>query len=138
MTAAVANGGTLVTPHVASAVVDGNGNVVRAIQPAGKQIPIDPEYLADIRAGMAASVDHGAGIAGQVPGLQVFGKTGTSQYYEYSEGGKTYQHAWFTGFATIKGQPVVVTVYYDRGVGGAKAAPTAANILKYFSDNVTP
>jgi len=31
---------------------------------------------------------------------------------------------------------VVVTVYFDIGVGGDKAAPTAAKILQYYFDNV--
>jgi len=31
---------------------------------------------------------------------------------------------------------VVVTVYFDIGVGGEKAAPVAAKILQYFMENV--
>ncbi len=49
MTAAVANGGTLVTPHIANRIVDAQGNVIREITPETTKVPVDPQHLADIR-----------------------------------------------------------------------------------------
>ena len=42
----------------------------------------------------------------------------------------------FTGFAPFNDPEVVVTVYFDLGVGGDKAAPVAGKIIKYFMENV--
>ena len=50
----------------------------------------------------------------------------------------TTERAWFTGFAPYDNPQVVDTVFYDLGVGGAKAAPVAADILGYFLENVEP
>ena len=50
--------------------------------------------------------------------------------------GSTAQHAWFTGFAPFDDPEVVVTVYFNRGIGGEKAAPIAGEILRYFYDEM--
>ncbi|MFN0148045.1 MAG: penicillin-binding protein 2 [Dehalococcoidia bacterium] len=135
MTAAVANGGKLLTPHVATAIVSPDGKVVRTIEPEWKQVPVDERYLADIRRGMHESVGYGAGELAASSGMDVAGKTGTAEFTDYKTG-RTYEHAWFTGFAPFNDPEVVVTVYFDRGVGGQKAAPVAREIIRYFNENV--
>ena len=52
--------------------------------------------------------------------------------------GKQEQHAWFTGFVPYDDPTFVVTVYFDLGIGGTKAAPVAGEILRYAMENVTP
>jgi penicillin-binding protein 2 len=140
MTAAVANGGKLLTPHVAKEIVSPDGKVIRAITPVAKQVPVSAANFAAIREGMHQSVGYGspggAGARAQVPGLDIAGKTGTAEFFK-ADGSKA-QHAWFTGFMPFNDPEVVVTVYFDLGVGGDKAAPIAGKILKYFNDNVKP
>ncbi len=136
MTAAVANGGKLLTPHVAAAIIDASGKTVREIQPEWNQVPVTPKYLADIRQGMHQSVAGGAaGALAAVPGIDIAGKTGTAEFVD-TKSGKIYEHAWFTGFAPFDDPEIVVTVYFDRGVGGSKAAPVAGKILQYYWENV--
>jgi cell division protein FtsI/penicillin-binding protein 2 len=135
MTAAVANGGTLVTPHVAKSVVSPDGDLVREIEPETKKVPVDADYLAAIREGMHQSVIYGAGAAARSSSLDIAGKTGTA---EFKKNGVTYQHAWFTGFYPFNDPEIVVTVYFDLGIGGEQAAPVAKKILEYFNQNVTP
>lgn len=136
MTAAIANGGTLVTPHVAQAIVDENGDVVRKIEPEAKRVPIDPQHLAVIREGMLQSVNSGAGALAATPVVSFAGKTGTAEFGAINPAtGKRKQHAWFTGFAPFDNPEVVVTVYFDLGVGGDKAAPAARKILEYYWEN---
>lgn len=141
MTAAVANGGTLVTPHVANAVVDAQGKVIREIVPETTKVPIDAKHLADIRIGMHQSVtlSDGAGVLANVGGVDIAGKTGTAEFGGIdATTGKQFQHAWFTGFAPYDNPTFVVTVYFDLGIGGSKAAPVAGAILKFAMENVTP
>lgn len=141
MTAAIANGGTLVTPHIANRVLDAQGNVIREITPEAKKVPVDPQYLEDIRQGMYQSVNYGdgAGVLANVGGVTIGGKTGTAQFGPINLAtGKQDEHAWFTGFAPYEDPTFVVTVYFDLGVGGGKAAPVAGAILRYAAENVTP
>ncbi len=137
MTAAVANGGTLVTPHLVNSVVTPDGKPLREVRPNGTKVDVDPQHLAVIREGMHQSVLNGAGALARQNTIDIAGKTGTAEFFESGTGIKR-EHAWFTGFYPFDDPEVVVTVYFDLGVGGNKAAPVAGKIFKYFSENVTP
>ena len=69
--------------------------------------------------------------------MVVGGKTGTAEFVD-PEDGVTKDRAWFTGFAPYDDPQIVVTVFYDRGIGGEQAAPVAADIIGYFLENVEP
>ncbi|MGH2609528.1 MAG: penicillin-binding protein 2, partial [Tepidiformaceae bacterium] len=138
MTAAVANGGKLVTPHVVNEVLSPGGELVRRIETSTKAVDVDPEHLAVVREGMHRSVIYGASKRASASGLDIAGKTGTAEFKDYEAGGITRQHAWFTGYYPFDNPEIVVTVYFDLGVGGDKAAPAAAKIFQYFAENVTP
>lgn len=134
MTAAVANGGKLVTPHIVNRVVAPDGTTVRTIATKYEDVGVSEQYLQVIREGMLGSVQYGAGMRAAIPAASVAGKTGTAEFFK-KDGTKS-QHAWFTGFAPYNDPQVVVTVYFDIGVGGDKAAPVAGKILQYFMENV--
>lgn len=138
MTAAVANGGNLVTPRIVNAVLSPDGKVLRETEITSKSVDVDPRHLAVIREGMHQSVLGGAGARAYVPGIDIAGKTGTAEFKDYNAGGITRQHAWFTGYYPFDKPEIVVTVYFDLGVGGDKAAPVAARIFEYFDKNVQP
>jgi len=140
MTAAVANGGKLLTPHLVTEVDSPDGKVVRTTKVESKQVPVSPANLAIVRRGMHDSVNtkRGAGILAAVPGLDIAGKTGTAEFGPQKKDGTYDQHAWFTGFYPYNDPQFVVTVYFDLGVGGSRAAPTAARIFEYLSKNVKP
>ena len=135
MTAAVANGGKLLKPHVAKEIVDLDGKTIRTIKPEWKQIAVSAANLAVVRQGMHESVGVGAGILAQQPGLDIGGKTGTAEFF--LPNGNKAQHAWFTGFFPFNDPEYVVTVYFDRGIGGEKAAPIAGRIMSYINSEVT-
>jgi penicillin-binding protein 2 len=136
MTAAVANGGKLVTPHVVDEVIGPDGKTIRTIKTALKDVGVSAANIQVVKEGMHLSVTDsaGAGIRAYTPGIDIAGKTGTAEFY-LPDGTKS-QHAWFTGFAPYNDPDVVVTVYFDIGVGGDKAAPVASKIFKYFMANV--
>jgi len=136
MTAAIANGGYRVTPHLVSATVaPGTDLEVAEESPAPQRIPgIGPEDLALVRAGMADVVNGENGTANHValyaPGITVAGKTGTGQN-PHGE-----NHAWFTCYAPADDPEIVVTVLVENGGGGsAVAGPIAGRILRaWFRD----
>ena len=137
MTAAVANGGRLPQPRVMSEIIDNNGLQVRQLESSFDSVPVDPEHLRVIRDGMLASVSTADGAAWRaaVPGYTVAGKTGTAEFFR---DGEALEHAWFTGFAPYDDPEMVVTVYFDLGIGGVKAAPIGGLIMEYFLENVQP
>lgn len=134
MTAAIANGGRLVTPRTVWDVLSPNGEVVRSFEPEWEEVPVEDQHLADLREGMIQSVqrDWGAGHRADIAGLEIAGKTGTAEFID--EDGRELEHAWFTGYYPANDPQVAVTVYFDIGVGGAKAAPVAGKILEYYDE----
>lgn len=136
-TAAIANGGDLLKPYVTRQVLAADGSVVSTTEPSSERVPVDEQYLAVIRQGMRQSVIDGAASRAALPDLLVAGKTGTAEFVDPDDG-LTKERAWFTGFAPYDNPQVVVTVFYDLGVGGTKAAPIAADIIGFFMENVAP
>ncbi|HMO95441.1 MAG TPA: penicillin-binding transpeptidase domain-containing protein, partial [Tepidiformaceae bacterium] len=61
MTAAIVNGGRLVTPHVVNRVIGPDGEVVRTIQPRYQDVGVSQKTLEIIKEGMLGSVQYGAG-----------------------------------------------------------------------------
>ncbi len=135
MTAAIANGGKLVTPHIVDEIISPEGKTVRTIQPEFQDVGASAANIRVVGEGMLASVQYGAGVLAQIPNATVAGKTGTAEFYDL-ETGRLTQHAWFTGFAPYEKPEVVVTVYFDKGIGGTYAAPVAGKILQYYFENV--
>mgnify|MGYP006270227929 CR=1 FL=1 len=129
---AIANGGTLMVPHLVLEIRDRDGAVVRRTEPEVWGRPMTPEAAAALGAMMAEVVRTGTGTAAQVPGVVVAGKTGTAQH-----GGGPIPHAWFTCFAPLDAPRVAVAVLVLDGgslgsdaTGGRVAAPIAKAVLE--------
>jgi penicillin-binding protein 2 len=134
---AIANGGTVVRPHVGLDVQDANGIVLQNFNPPPvRHLAIDPLYLETIREGLreAASVPGGtsADVFGNFP-EQVYGKTGTAQYNGQQD------YAWYACFVppSATNKPIVVVVTVEQGgFGAVGAAPVAREILsQWFFSN---
>ncbi|HUT74540.1 MAG TPA: penicillin-binding protein 2 [Armatimonadota bacterium] len=119
VTAAIANGGHRVTPHLLRAV---GGSRVSA--PAPRSVGIKPATAALVREGMAEVVRRGTARRIWDPNFPVGGKTGTAE----NPHGKP--HAWFVGFAPVARPQVVVAVVVEQGGHGSAAAPIGAALLR--------
>lgn len=130
--AAVANGGTIVTPHIGQEIETPGGTVVQKIDPAPRRhLNIQPAYLAAIRQGLRQAVTSGtsADTLGSFP-QQVYGKTGTAQYFNAQNVER--DSAWYACYvpASATSKPIVVVVWVQRGgYGDVAAAPVARMIL---------
>jgi len=140
MTAAIANGGTLYRPRIASAVRDAGGNVTQTIAPEViRKLPVAPEHMAIIRAGMRDVVAHSEGTAYHAlkqPELPIAGKTGTAEFYGPMDSkGNLPTHALFVGYAPYEDPQIAVAVIvHNGGEGSETAAPIVAETLKaYFT-----
>jgi penicillin-binding protein 2 len=142
--AAIANDGVLMAPQMVSQITDADGNVVQRFTPrALRKVPIDFENLQVVRQGLDAvvNVETGTGVAAQVPGLRVAGKTGTAEYCDdmaQKNGdclypGRIPTHAWFAAYAPLENPQIAVVVFiYNGGEGSAAALPVAQKILQYW------
>jgi penicillin-binding protein 2 len=137
--AAVANGGTLLTPRVVREVRDAEGRVVVANEPKVEgNVGVSPEHLATMREAMTQAVTWGTAKDGGIAGVQVAGKTGTAEFGQRFADGNYETHAWFSGFAPASDPQIAVTVFLERGVGATNAAPLAARIFDYYFNRPQP
>ncbi len=131
--AAIANGGTVVTPHLGAEVEDSAGRLVQEIDPAPQRhVKIDPGYRKVILDGLhdAAQAPEGTSynVFGGFP-VPVAGKTGTAERYGHDD------QAWYAVMAPYPNPRIVTIVTVeDGGFGAITAAPVALAILsEYFS-----
>ncbi len=118
----LANGGTVVRPHVARAVLGASDVPVHALSfPPVRHL--DLTGLSAIRDGLyqAAHASNGTSSAvfGNFP-VSVAGKTGTAENPQGSD------HSWYASWAPANDPKVVVVVLIEHGGFGAQAAAPAA------------
>lgn len=126
--AAVANKGVLMTPHLATAIVEPDGHVVQRIAPKVQSVVMHPSTAQSLTTMMEAVVKEGTGTSAQIPGVQVAGKTGTAE----TQIGTAINNVWFIAFAPAQDPRVAVAVTL-RGVpgqGAAFAAPVAKQVIE--------
>jgi penicillin-binding protein 2 len=129
---AIANGGNIVTPHIADDVQSPTGQIIHSFNPGIKRhLNIDPTYLSAIQHGLRDAVTSGtsADTLGSFQ-QQVYGKTGTAQYFTLQ--GQETDSAWYACYvpASATSKPIVVVVWVQNGgFGDVAAAPVARMIL---------
>jgi penicillin-binding protein A len=126
--AAVANRGTLMTPHLTSAIVEPDGRVIQRISPKAQSVVMKPSTAASVTKMMEAVVNEGTGASAQIAGVQVAGKTGTAE----TQIGTTINNVWFIAFAPAQNPTVAVAVTLKGvpGFGAAYAAPVAKQVME--------
>jgi penicillin-binding protein 2 len=131
--AALANGGTLVRPHVGGSIVNIQGKTVRQIHPAPQRhLRIANETRSVILDGLHRAADEPGGTSYPVMGsfpIPVAGKTGTAERQGQQD------QSWYSVIAPYNDPQIVVTVTVERGGFGVEtAAPIARAILeRYFN-----
>jgi penicillin-binding protein 2 len=127
---AIANGGKLPTPHVGSALLDVEGNVIQRFRPGPQRdLNLSPALVQSLKDGLWRAA-HGAdgtstGVFGNFSPT-VYGKTGTAETRL-----PNVSHAWYAGFAGKgKNAIVVVALIENGGHGGVAAAPAARKVFQ--------
>ncbi|MEJ5286316.1 MAG: Peptidoglycan D,D-transpeptidase MrdA [Candidatus Kapaibacterium sp.] len=128
---AIANGGTIYTPHLVRAIKNSLSNQTTLVNVNSRQLQISPKNLEIVKKGMFDVVNTPGGTAFgiKIPGLDVCGKTGTAQAPQPGQ----MDHSWFICFAP-KDNPKIslVVIVENAGFGAAVAAPIARELLKEF------
>ena len=130
VTAAVANGGRVLRPHLVAEVRSPDGRVLSRVNPQVTGVlAVPPDALGMVRKGMLAAVRKG-GTAGIVrfKDMDVGGKTGSAQDLP-----NPHTHAWFVCFAPYENPKLAICVLVEHGGhGGTEAGPVARALLKTY------
>jgi penicillin-binding protein 2 len=143
MIAAIANGGRLVTPHIAArvAMTDSTPDDAAAeselpdIQiPAPHSIPgLDPAKLDVVRQGLKQVISDPKGTGHStiaLGGLDIAGKTGTAE-----TGDGSADHAWFAGYAPAESPRVAFVIALEHaGESAATAGPVAKRLVEQIRE----
>lgn len=128
ITAAIANGGTLMKPYFLDSVETAGGEEIKKFMPASYGSLVTAGEAAGLTELMRAVVTEGTGSAVRTDAYTVAAKTGSA---EFETGKET--HAWFTGFAPAESPRLVVTVLVEEGgSGGRVAAPIARQLFDIY------
>ena len=148
--AMIANGGKLVTPHVAEDVEElgPNGSSAKVLRAFGQQSPqstgVDPADLQVVQAGLNdathASYGTGYGVFGHFP-IDIAGKTGSAEKVVTIPGylPQKLTQSWWCGYGPYNDPSIVVcAMIQNGGEGGSAAAPAALKVFEqYFKTNAT-
>jgi penicillin-binding protein 2 len=144
MTAIIANRGVHPEPHLLlqTSAQAGRGRPDSSEAHAAEGVPpFKTSSFEAVIEGMWRSVnDHGTGQEARVEGMDVCGKTGSTQIVSkeraemLAKAGKPIKtHSWFSGFAPRNSPRLVVTVLVEYGGGGgAVAAPLAGELFSLY------
>jgi penicillin-binding protein 2 len=145
--AALANGGTIVQPHVLKGNYTREGRFERApVPPPLGKVPVEGRHLATVTRALVGVVHEtgGTGARVRVKGVEIAGKSGTSQVValKHNEGLeddeiplKHRDHGWFAAFAPAATPEIVVVALAEHGgSGGSAAGPIVQRVLQRYFD----
>ena len=132
--ATIANGGRWIRPRLVRGTQSPDGAFHPA--PASPQHEVISSQTSAMLSRMLAEVvQDGTGVAAQIPGYQVAGKTGTSRMIDAATGRYVDRYiASFVGFLPAGRPRVVIAVSIDQPqtvYGGIAAAPLFSEIARY-------
>jgi penicillin-binding protein 2 len=149
--ALIANGGKLVTPHLAEDVEQSgsNGQPLRVLRRFGAQPPqpvnVDPTALQYVRLGLEEATHAPIGTSSGVFGnfkVDIAGKTGSAEKFVHIKGLPNplkLNQSWWCGYGPFDKPTIVVCAMIENGGhGGSAAAPAALKVFEqYFHTTAT-
>jgi len=137
-TAAIANKGWFYRPHIIKSIDD---KPVDNEKYTTKQVTtIDKEHFEPIIQGMHDVFNYGTATFLRVPGIEVCGKTGTSENYVKIDGERMQltDHSIFIAFAPKDNPKIALAVFVENGYWGSRYAGRISTLMieKYLKDNI--
>jgi penicillin-binding protein 2 len=138
-TAAIANKGYFYTPHILKEVDENPIDVLNFTE--RKQTTIDTKHFNPIIEAMYEVYKTGTGKFSQVKGLQICGKTGTSENFAVVNGEriKLEDHSILVAFAPKDNPKIAIAIFVENGgYGSTIAAPIASLMIeKYLNGEIS-
>lgn len=131
MIAAVANGGTLIPPHL----------LKNATNLQSESFPLSDDTVQQVTDGMWGVVNEPGGTTSETVKLQNIdfsGKTGTAQTESFELQNKLGKHlkenGWFVGYAPRRNPEIVVAALVQGAGWGSSVAPIVRDVVKAYYD----
>ena len=126
----LANKGHYFKPHFIKQI---RSDKVEFINTEKSEIPIPKEYYDVVIEGMHRAVTRGTAVQAYIPGIDICGKTGTSENVHGED------HSVFLAFAPKENPKIALAVYVENaGFGSTVAAPIASLLIeKYMTDSIS-
>ena len=132
VSAGIANGGVVMNPRMVDRVIGADLSVQQTFDDTEFARALDTDLAEELVTMMVANVSDGAASGARIDGVDVAGKTGTSE----NSGDEPYT-LWFTGFAPADNPEVAVAVVVEdggglgqSGSGNTIAAPIAKRVME--------
>jgi len=127
VSAAIANGGSLMKPSLVESIVAPDLSVLESFQQEEYSRPLSAQNAGIMTQMMVDAVANGVANNARINGVAVAGKTGTAENGE----GEPYT-VWFTGFAPADDPRVAVAVVIEDSpcCGNSLAAPIARQVME--------
>lgn len=129
MTAAIANRGWFYTPHILKKI---DGEPIKDEKFTEKKYTkIKPENLEPIVEGMYQVYQQGTARSTQIPGVEICGKTGTSENFTRINGKRVQltDHSIFIAFAPKDDPKIAMAVFVENGRWGTRYAARIASLM---------
>lgn len=130
LAATIANRGYFITPHLVKQI---QGEELDSLYTTKRYTGVDRSHYETVVQGMRRAVLSGTCTSGNLPGIEVCGKTGTAQ-------NRGHDHSVFMGFAPMDNPKIAVAVYVENGGWGATyGVPIGALIMeRYLNGKLSP
>lgn len=133
--AAAVNGGSLITPHFGTKVLDQEGNVLKSLEFPITEGVIDPEVSKTLRQVLETVVSEGGGSKAAITGYHIGGKTATSQKLPRSA--KKYISS-FLCFTPVEDAQLMTLMLIDEPEGIYYGGTVCAPVVKELLENILP
>jgi penicillin-binding protein 2 len=141
--ALIANGGQLVTPHLALDVEQAGGSASPPIvrrpfaPPPPQRIHLDPLALSTVKLGLLEATHESFGTSNAIFGtfpIPIAGKTGTAEKHVELPGfSGMMDQSWWCGYGPADNPTIVVCALIENGGhGGDAAAPAALKVFEQY------
>lgn len=121
----IANDGVMEQPYLVDSIYNADGECSFTARPSSLMTATSSSIAKRVRTVLEGVVNSGTGTAAAVQGVQIAGKTGTS------ETGKEYDDSWFVGMGPSEDCKVVVAIALEQGASlNGGAASRAQNVLE--------
>jgi penicillin-binding protein 2 len=138
-TAAIANRGWWVRPHVIKKIQD-HDTIAKGFKHKNKT-SIDPKYFEPIIEGMHDVYRDGTASFLEIPDIEICGKTGTAENFKKINGSvkQLTDHSVFVAFAPKDNPKIAIAVFVENGYWGARWAGRIASLMieKYIKGEIT-
>ncbi len=128
ITAAIANGGTLMRPYLVDSVTNYQGTLVSQNSPSEYQDLMTPSEADTLKDYMTSVVEYGTATSLSGRGYTAAGKTGTAEY----SSDKEKNHSWFVGMTNVDDPDLVISVIIESADGASRAVNIAKQVFDTY------